>query len=178
MNISNKVLWITRTAIMIALLIVLQAATAPLGNQFITGSIVNCILFVSVMMFGLPSGLAVSILSPFFASLFGIGPAFPIIIPFIGMGNGALVLVWHLIAGSKDNIIHRATGIIAAAIAKFAVLYIGIVMFVAPLILELPPQAPIYLMFSFPQLITALIGGGIAFAIYAPLKKAIGERRE
>ncbi|MCL2564711.1 MAG: hypothetical protein FWE24_02725 [Defluviitaleaceae bacterium] len=178
MNISNRVLWITRTGIMIALLIVSQAVTAPMGNQFITGSLVNLMLFVSTMMFGLPSGLAVAIISPFFASLFGIGPAFPIIIPFIGLGNAALVVVWHFIANNRDNIVYRVIGVIAGAVAKFAVLYVGIVMVVAPLILELPPQAPIYVMFSFPQLITALIGGAIALVIYPILKKAVGEKRD
>jgi len=177
MNISPKVLWITRTAIMIALLIVSQAATAPMGNQFITGSIVNLILFVSTMMFGLTSGLAVAVLSPFFASLFGIGPAFPIIIPFIGLGNAALVLVWHFVVNRGEGMVFRVAGVIAAAIAKFAVLYVGIVMFVAPVVLELPPVAPIYVMFSFPQLITALIGGAISLAMYAPLKRAIGARQ-
>jgi len=177
MNISNKVLWITRTAIMIALLIVSQAVTAPLGNQFITGSIVNLVLFVSTMMFGLTSGLAVAVLSPFFASFFGIGPAFPIIIPFIGLGNAALVLVWHLVVKRRDDMAFRIIGVALAAFAKFLVLYVGIVMIVAPVILELPPVAPIYVMFSFPQLITALVGGALSLAVSAPLKRAIGERQ-
>ena len=177
MNISPKVLWITRTGIMIALLIVSQAATAPMGNQFITGSIVNLILFVSTMMFGLTSGLAVAVLSPFLARLFGIGPIFFVIIPFISLGNGALVLVYHFLSGKADNIKLRIAGVIAAAVAKFAVLYAGIVMFVAPVVLELPPAAPVYVMFSFPQLITALIGGAISLAMYGPLKKAIEARQ-
>ena len=36
-NNKGKTLWITRTAVFIALLVVLQAATASLGNTIITG---------------------------------------------------------------------------------------------------------------------------------------------
>ena len=43
---------ITRTAILIALLIALQAATRPLANQFVTGSCVNLVLAVAAMLCG------------------------------------------------------------------------------------------------------------------------------
>ena len=49
---KEKTLWITRTAIFVALLVVLQAATAALGNTIITGSVVNMLLVVSVMTCG------------------------------------------------------------------------------------------------------------------------------
>ena len=53
MNRKLGIIWIARTSIFIALLIVLQAATAPLGNIVVTGSIVNLLLVVSVMTCGL-----------------------------------------------------------------------------------------------------------------------------
>lgn len=40
---NKKTLWITETAVMIALLVALQWATKPLG-QFVTGSCVNLVL--------------------------------------------------------------------------------------------------------------------------------------
>mgnify|MGYP007098824989 FL=1 len=49
---NKKTLWITETAVMIALLVALQWATKPLG-QFVTGSCVNLVLGVSVLVGGL-----------------------------------------------------------------------------------------------------------------------------
>ena len=44
---NKKIRWITETAIMLALLVTLQALTKPLG-QLVTGSCVNAILAVTV----------------------------------------------------------------------------------------------------------------------------------
>ena len=54
---NKKTLWITETAVMIALLVALQWATKPLG-QFVTGSCVNLVLGVSVLVGGLVRGLS------------------------------------------------------------------------------------------------------------------------
>ena len=62
MNNKERILWITHTAIFIALLIVLQATTAVLGNIIITGTIVNLLLIVSVMTCGLSSGITVAVI--------------------------------------------------------------------------------------------------------------------
>lgn len=83
---KERTLWITRTAIFVALLVVLQAATAALGNTIITGSVVNMLLVVSVMTCGMMSGLCVSVISPIMAKLIGIGPLWSLI-SFIAAGN-------------------------------------------------------------------------------------------
>ena len=180
LNISSKVLWTTRTAVFIALLVVLQTATASLGNTMVTGSIVNMILVVSVMICGLASGLSVAVVSPIMAKLIGIGP-FWSLIPFIIAGNTALVSVWHYIGNRKMQRILTAyiTALISAAIAKFLVLYIGIVRIAIPVFMGLPEQqaAVISYMFSIPQLITALVGGIMAIVLLPTLKKAIGGRK-
>lgn len=72
---NKKTLWITETAVMIALLVALQWATKPLG-QFVTGSCVNLVLGVSALVGGLWCGLTVALVSPFFAFLLGIGRRF------------------------------------------------------------------------------------------------------
>jgi uncharacterized membrane protein len=178
MKVTNKkrILWITNTALFTALLIVLQAATAPFGNILITGTIVNLLLIVSVMTCGAASGLTVALISPIMAKFFGIGPLW-VLIPFIAAGNIMLVLVWHML-GNKDlgtrYRTHLVTTVVAAA-AKFAVLYVGIVRIAVPLFLGLPAQqaAMVSKMFSFPQLFTATMGGIIAAMILPSLKKAI-----
>ena len=52
---KKKLLWITETAIMLALLVTLQALTKGFG-QLVTGSCVNAILAISVLVGGLGSG--------------------------------------------------------------------------------------------------------------------------
>ena len=177
MDNKQRILWITRTAIFIALLIVLQAATAPLGNPLITGSIVNLLLITSVMTCGLSSGLTVAVVSPVVAKFLGIGPLWALI-PFIAVGNIVLVFLWHFIGnrniGGKKYIAY-IVALIVAAVAKFLVLYIGIVKIAVPIFWGLPePQAAVISnMFSIPQLITALVGGALAVVLFPRLKKAV-----
>ena len=174
MNNKQRILWITQTGMMIALLITSQAITAGLGNQFITGSIVNGILFVTTMMLGLYSGLTVAVLSNFFAFMLGIGPAMFPLVPFVAAGNATLVLVYWLIAGKRSHIVaFPIAGVIAGSVAKFAALYVGIVLIAAPHLLNLPPAAPVYFMFSWPQLVTALLGGSVALNLFPLLKRAL-----
>ena len=164
---NKKVIWITTTAVFVALLIGVQVATAPL-SQIVTGSLVNLIMIISAMTTGFTSGFTVAIISPVFAKLLGIGPIWTII-PFIMAGNIVLIAVWHLIGRAKfmNKHIVRIVSLIAAAICKFITLYLGIVKVAIPLLLDLPEnqKAVISSMFSFPQLITALIGGALATAI-------------
>ncbi len=178
MNNKNKIRWITRTAILIALLVVLQAATTPLGTTIVTGSVVNMLLVVSVMNGGLASGLTVAALSPVLAKLVGIGPLWTLI-PFIILGNIALVSLWHVIGKRNMSKLYvaYAAALGVAAVAKFLVLYVGIVQIAVPLILSLPAQqaAAISAMFSFAQLFTALIGGAIATLLLPTLKKAVNK---
>lgn len=175
-SVKKSALWVTRTALFTALLIVMQAVTAPLGNQLVTGSIVNLVLIISVMTCGLTSGLSVAVVSPVLAKLFGIGPLWTII-PFIILGNMVLVAIWYFI-GNREIVnknVSRLIALAAAAICKFAVLYLGIVRIAIPLFLNLPEkQVPVIsTMFTFPQLITASIGGAVAFLILPVIKKAI-----
>lgn len=173
---KKRVWWITRTAVCIALLILLQAATAPLGNTLVTGTAVNMMLVVAVMANGLSSGLCVAVISPVFAKLLGIGPLWAII-PLIALGNAVLVLLWRLIGGGRFR--NRLAGYLVAlplaAAAKYVVLYLGVVKLAVGLLLALPqPQATVISqMFSLPQLFTALMGGAAAILVLIPLRKAL-----
>jgi hypothetical protein len=181
MDNKNKILWITRTTIFIALLIVLQAATVSFGNILITGSIVNFMLIISVMTCGLTSGLTVAVISPVMAKFLGIGPLWSLI-PFIASGNVVLILLWHIIGNRNTGSGHTAyiAALVCAAVAKFLVLYIGIVKIAVPMFLGLPEQQSAILsnMFSIPQLITALIGGALATLLFPRLKKVIMRGQE
>ena len=174
---NKKILWITRTAVLIALLIVLQWTTSMLGNQLITGSVVNLMLIVSVMTCGLSTGISVAAVSNTMAYFLGIGPQQFWLIPFITAGNIVFVLLWHYVGNWKGGrkLIPQVIALIAAAIAKFLVLYVGVVQIAVPLLLGLPEKQASVIsgMFSFLQLFTATIGGVLAIVLLPPLKKAI-----
>ena len=171
---KKRILWTTQTAVFISLLIVFQAVTLPLGNTLITGSGVNLLLILSVMLCGLSSGLAVSALSPIFAKFLGIGPLWSII-PMIIIGNIIFVLIWHYLGNTaklKVNIA-RISALTAASLAKFLFLYFSIVKLVLPFLLHLPEKqnAVISGMFSLPQLITAATGGIMAILLLPVLQR-------
>lgn len=168
---SKKTLFITRTAAMLALLIVLQAATKNLG-QFVTGSCVNAVLAAAALIGGFASGLIVAVVSPFLAFLLGIGPKLIEVVPAIAIGNLTLVAILCAIKG--DAALNRAIKWIAASFGKFLVLYLLVVQLLCR-VMTLPEKmiATFSTMFSWPQLVTALIGSGIVLLILPILQKAI-----
>ena len=167
----KKILWITETAVMLALLIVLQWATKPLG-QIVTGSCVNAVLAASVLLGGLWCGVTVALASPFCAFLLGIGPQLIAIIPAIALGNGVLVLALHFLYGKK--IWRWGLAWLCAAVGKSAALYLLVVQLLCRVLPLKQPQIDTFTaMFSLPQLVTALIGGGLALLIMPALKKAL-----
>ena len=160
---------ITRTAILIALLIALQAATRPLGNQFLTGSCVNLVLAVAAMICDVWSGVAVAVVSPFFAYFLGISPQIWLA-PAIACGNVIYVLIIALLGKRLEGLAGGTCGVAAAAVCKFVTLYLVVVKLFIP-VGNLP--AKVAAQFSWPQLVTALIGGFIALAIVPTVKKAL-----
>lgn len=179
---NKKIRWITETALMLAMLIALQWVTSyipkPLG-QFVTGSFVNAVLAVTVLLVGLSGGLTVALLSPIFAFLLNIAPNL-VTVPAIMVGNAVFVGVLKLVMGEK--LWYKILAWLAAAAAKFSVLYILVVLLICgvasqPLLeqglLKGPMLKMLPAMFSWTQLVTALIGGGVALLMLPLLKKAL-----
>lgn len=113
-------------------------------------------------------------LSPILAFFLGIGPAIPHLIPFVILGNLVIVLVYWLVMEKTPlgTIPAWGVGILAGAVAKTLVLWLGIVKLALPLIPGLKPQQiqVMSAMFSWPQLVTALIGGIVAALLASRLK--------
>ena len=174
----NRILWITETAIMLAMLVAVQGFTAGLGNQFITGSCVNLILAITTLVVGLWGGVVVAGVSPFFAFLLGIGPKFIQLVPAIAVGNLIYVLILYSMTSKSTAIPSKLISLLAAAAAKFLVLLLLITKWLVPSLVAngvIPAKASATLIatFSWPQLVTALIGGILALAILPALKKAL-----
>lgn len=174
MNNKTKIRWIAETAIFIALLVALQAVTKSM-SQFVTGSMVNLVLICATLISGFASGLTVAAISPFFAFMLGIGPKFIALVPFVALGNVVLVLVWGMLCRKNTEIRTMVVALIAGAVLKFITLYGGIVKFAIPTILALPEKqaAVMGANFSWPQLVTAAIGGFLAMLIAPTLRKAL-----
>ena len=175
---KKRILWITETAAMLALLVVLQALTKPLG-QLVTGSCVNAVLAVTVLFCGLGSGITVALISPVCAYLLGIAPQV-LTVPVIMLGNAAFVAVLRLVSGKQ--IWKNVMAWLAAALCKFALLYVlvkygicGILAegLLAQGLLKTPMLTALPATFGAMQLVTALIGGGLALLLVPVLKKAL-----
>jgi hypothetical protein len=188
---SKKIRWITETAVMLALLICLQwvGSFVPdqMTKQLITGTMVNCVLAVTVLMVGFSSGITVALISPVCAFAFGIAPNFITVLP-IMVGNSCYVALLYFIIGKTRKFgWQQPVALAGAAVAKFGVLYflvvkvicgmasgvllgkkIGDIVVLAPPMLKMLPT-----MFAWPQLVTALAGGIIALSIVPVLRKAL-----
>jgi len=178
---NKKIRWITETAILLALLVTLQAVTKPAG-QLVTGSCVNTVLAIAVLVGGLWSGVTIALISPVLAFLLGIAPQI-LTVPAIMVGNTVFVILLHFLADKNGKQIGKQVcAWIVAALAKFAALYLIVVKIICGVLSESllasgamkPPMLQaLPATFSWPQLITALIGGAVALAIAPVIRKAL-----
>lgn len=178
---NNKVRWVVETGVLLAVLVALQAVTKPLG-QIVTGSCVNLVLAISAMLCGLGSGAVVALLSPVLAFLLGIAPNV-VTVPAIMVGNLVFVAVLSLPGLlKKDTLYIRGAAWLVGAAAKFALLYLAVAKIIcgvaaAPLlasgVLKEKMLTALPATFGVMQLVTALIGGGVALVVYYPLHRAI-----
>ena len=178
---KKKVLWLTSTAMMLAVLVALQWITKPMG-QLVTGSCVNLVLAVTVLVVGLSGGVTVALVSPVMAYLLGIAPQI-LTVPAIMVGNTVFVWLLHaLVSRSEGKASVQIVAWILAAVAKFVALYFIVSKLICGVLadslmasgaLKEPMLKALPATFSWPQLITALIGGGIALVIVPVIKKAI-----
>lgn len=153
---NTGIRWITRTGILLAIALVFQMGGFP---QLITGPLVNTVLYLSAMIIGWQGGVLIGIFTPVIAAMRGIlPPPLAPLIPFIALGNGALVALFFCLK-SKSKIL----GIIIASVVKFLILVTAV-----NLLVQVPP--PVAQMMSFPQFLTALAGGVIALLAERALK--------
>jgi hypothetical protein len=155
---KGKVNLLTKASVLLAIAIVLQLAKM---GQYVTGAGINAVLVTAVGTCGLPWAAAIGFMTPVMAVLLGIQPPVTmVLVPFIIAGNLLYAALFRVLRKHNDFL-----GVIAAAFAKFILLYIAANM----IITKLP--AAVKLAFSIPQLITGLAGGIIAITIMKALTK-------
>ncbi len=138
-------------------------------SQNVTGTLVNFILFTTAMTVGIESACIAGSFSATSALVKGVlfGPftaALAPMIPFIIAGNAIMVVGYAI--GKK---IHPLVGIAAGALIKFAFLYLTSTEVVAKHV-KLP--AAILSAMSWPQLLTACVGGLLAYLAVTGVKAA------
>lgn len=169
---------IVQTALFLAIAIVAQLLGTLMGGagsigQILTGSIVNMCLVLAVSMIGLIPALAISVLSPVLAFVFGV-MKFPFAIPVVIIGNAIYVVLIKIIFKSVSETkmpvqkIIEIIGVIVSAVVKALAMW-SLAKYVLMMFTKVP--APLIASFSFPQAITGTIGGIIAIVVYAILKK-------
>jgi len=170
-----EVRFIVRTAILLALTLVMQLAGFP---QPITGPAVNAMLILSTIFAGPLGAIIIGCLTPFLAFLRGI-MGFAPLIPYIMLANIIYVICFYLVrqairktfgtnslesfSCSVKGFISGGCGIIVGAYFKFLVLSSAVKFFIA----DAKPK--IAQAMQLPQLFTALLGGAIALIVAAAL---------
>lgn len=144
---------LTRAAILLGLALAIQLTGL---QQAIVGPGVNAVLFLAAALVGPVAGVLVGITTPWVALLLGImrfAPALPVIMA----GNITLVLVFSLLR--RANVYAAA---LAAAVAKYAVMALGIQILVS-MAVRVPP--PVVAAMTLMQLWTALGGAVVALLV-------------
>ena len=85
------------------------------------------------------------------------------------------VLILGLLAGERETPLWRSGAAwVLAAGAKFAALYLLVVKLLCTVLpLKEPQIATFSIMFSYPQLVTALVGGAVGLLLAPALRRAI-----
>jgi hypothetical protein len=155
----KPVRWITRTALLLAVALVVQNLRlgGPYG-QLITGSIVNAVLVLAVSMVDIWAGVAIGLLTPWIALITGI-MGLPFMVPFIMAANSTLAIVYGLLR-RRNSLLAAILG----AVAKYGFFLLTTNYLLSLFGKQLPP--PAVAAFGVTQLGTALIGALLALAIF------------
>jgi len=141
---------------------------APLFHfQPITGLIVNAIFFITVSLLGIKYALLIGLIPSLIALLTGLLPVILVpMIPFIMLSNIILIITFFCLRNKNYWL-----GIIVASVLKFIFLFTTSSI-VINLFLKKEIATKVAEMMSWPQLLTALGGGVIAYIFLNSLKKS------
>jgi len=145
----------------VGLMTVVAVVPHYVHNQFITGPIVNAVLFIAVMTVGAGNAILIGLVPSVVALVSGLLPA-PLapMVPFIMISNAILILVFSYIRK-----INYWGGVIGATLFKYVFLYLTSTIVVGLISNHNIGLKAAATMMAWPQIVTALAGGVIAFGI-------------
>ena len=129
-----------------------------INQQAITGPLINAILLIAAVQLGLSSAITIGLIPSVVALSRGLLPlALAPVVPFIMLSNALYVILFAQFKNTSFSL-----AVLLAAVSKFVLLYAVSQGLLASL---LPQQflSSASQMMSWPQLITALVGGLIAY---------------
>jgi len=140
--------------------------------QWLTGPIINALLILILFLVGVRSALVAALVPSLMALAGGLLPAvLAPAVPFIMIANVIYVLSIDRIYDRSKNVGRGYwAGVFTGAILKFAFLYVS-VSWIASLLIKQELAAAVAKMMSWPQLITAVLGGLIAWLVLKWLKR-------
>jgi hypothetical protein len=166
LTIENKIISWKSTTLALTFGLTLASIAAPMlfghtpANQWITGTLVNACLFLSAWNLPAGNGIMIAALPSGIALTRGLLPAaLAPMIPFVIAGNILLLLFARF---TKKTFF---LSILSAGFAK------AVLLSSASLLLTTSVK-PLLMMMQWPQLITALAGGFLAWTIMKIIKKA------
>lgn len=167
---QTKILALNKTILVnLAIFVILLtlAIFAPLlQHQLITGAIVNAALFLATALLGVSSALIIALLPSVISLAVGLLPKILLpMIPFIVLGNGILIVVFALLKQKNYWL-----SVLSASLLKFLFLWSASSLIIKFFIAQ-KVAAKIAIMFSWPQLITALSGGIAAYLVLRIIAK-------
>jgi len=162
---------LTRTALILALTVGFQSLGSflpipPLASNLLIGSLVNASLAAAAVLAGTWSRMVISAAVPV-AALMQQHIAFPWLVPIIAGGNAVYVLLfgwWY-----NRN---RGAAVALASVAKFLLIFLLVSTAVDILVVPRPAAGDLRLMFGWPQLVAAILGG----AAVIPVVRRVSER--
>lgn len=145
----------------VGLMAVVAVLPHYIHNQFITGSVVNAVLFVAAVVLGTGNAILIGLVPSAVALTSGLLPA-PLapMIPFIMISNAILIVVFSYLR--KVNF---WGSILGATLFKYAFLYLTSVIVIGLISNQNIAAKAAATMMAWPQIVTALAGGIIAFGI-------------
>lgn len=160
---------LTRTALLLTLTLIFQSLRLfiplpPIISVFFIGSLVNACLLIAVDCAGVKSATIIAILAPIIA-YFQQMLFMPIFIMPIAIGNILYVLIFTL--KSKWG---YGLAVSMAAVIKTSFLYVSFLWLVSFIAMPSSVITGIVFIMSWPQLVTAGLGGFIAFTIIKRIK--------
>ncbi len=184
---NNKLIWITQTALLIALIVLAQLLSKVIPpfvigvvpvSQFVTGSLVNLVLIIGAYMTGMSSAGTAALISPVLAAFFGIIPGhFVPMVPVVMAGNLVIVFItWLCFRASNglsknSSFVLNVLGIGIGALLKCAVMWSATSKIIVPMFKVSKKAAPaLVAAVSAPQFITAAIGGVLALLIIPTMR--------
>lgn len=140
-------------------------------NQFITGPIVNATLFLGAYYLGNGAAVLVGLVPSVVALSSGLLPI-PLapMVPFIMISNTILIVVFNWARKIFPDDKGFGSAVIVSSLAKYLFLYLTSILVVKTILPETLATKAMAVMMAWPQLVTALIGAVIAFAIIKIIK--------